>query len=62
MTRAVAYQGYVGNFQNSKQRPKPMDVWWPIGEKKTSSISEEQKRAFLKAREIYLKKKEQKDG
>ncbi len=58
MTRAVAYQGYVGNHAFSKKNPKPMDVWWPIRKKKRAGLTDDQKEAFKLAQEAYLKKKQ----
>jgi hypothetical protein len=61
MTRAVAYQGYVLSFQHSKQRPKPINVWWPIGEKRQSGVTEEHRQAFIRAQEKARKDREQKE-
>ncbi len=57
--REIAYQSHCGQYMFSKKSPPRKEAWWPIGRKKSQTIGEEQRQAYLEAVKKY---KEQKNG
>lgn len=55
--REVAWSSLIGSHFNPKKLPKSKDKFWQIGEKK-SGLTEEQKKAIIKAKEQYHKEKQ----
>lgn len=58
LARVIAYQSYCSQFAFSKKKPKPIDQFWKIGDsKKSKSLSEDQRLAYMKQVEEYEKQK-----
>lgn len=58
MVRIIAYQSYCSQFMFSKERPKTMRQWWPIGDETKSRVSEQARQVFKEKWEAYIKAKE----
>ena len=56
MTREIAYQAHSMQYVFGKKSPPKKEKFWNIGDEK-KPISKEIPKAFLKAREEYLKAK-----
>ena len=54
--RAIAYQVYVSNWQNSKKKPVKIDQYMQLEEKVAPTLTDAQKKAIKVAQEQYKKK------
>ncbi len=59
MAREIAYEVHKLGFMFDKKNPKNKEIWWPIGDKKTTAVTEDHLKAFKIAVE---KSKAKKDG
>lgn len=63
MAREIAYEVHKLGFMIGKKQPSKKNVWWPIGDKKSGTVTEEARKAFLIAHEKAQQKLNQKkDG